>query len=203
MEQEALLGLLRGASYIFAILGGSVAIVALRQNARTNRSKFILDLTGFALTDSSTRDFWYKLDYDDWIFELSTFRKSDEEKHIDSMLYKFSVIGQLLRNSSVKASDLNNIYPIVRQFFSNVQIREYLRFNMMDFWRVAGHTDFHWPDAMYLFESLTRYQVQKRRSRWEELEDCKRFLAELRRIPLEKDLRQEIALRIKYDRDID
>ena len=117
-----------------------MAIATLRHNAKTNRSKFIIDLIESFLKDDATRQFWYKLDYDDWKFDLSTFRHSEEERQIDALLYRLSVTGQMLRNHSVSHHDLVTTYPIIRQFFTNIEIREYLRFNMLDFYRAQRVT---------------------------------------------------------------
>jgi hypothetical protein len=203
MISQAILDFIKVASGLFVVIGGSIAVAALRHNSKTNRSKFIFDLTESFLKDPSTRKLWYRLDYDDWKFDLTNFRHSDEEQQIDALLYRFSVVGQLLRNRSICHEDLRNIYTIVRQFFTNIEIRNYLRFNVIDFWRVAGHKDSHWPDAMYLYIEQTRYHVRNQLANMEELEDCKRFLSELKNIPYEKDLRQSIAQRIRYDRDLD
>lgn len=191
------------ASGLFAVIAGSIAVAALRHNSKTNRSKFIFDLIDSFIKDTATQKFWYRLDYEDWKFDLSSFRHSEEEQQIDALLYRFSVAGQLLKNRSLSHKDLKTIYPIARQFFTNIEIRKYLRFNMIDFWRVAGHTNFHWPDAMHLYSELTNYHVKHQFANPEEAEDCKRFLSELTRIPYEKDLRRSVADSIGYDRDLD
>ncbi|WP_157726321.1 hypothetical protein [Imhoffiella purpurea] len=203
MISQDILDCFRAVSGLFVIIGGSIAVATLRYNSKTNRSKFIFDLTDSFIKDPLTRKFWYRLDYEDWKFDLHSFRHSEEEQQIDALLYRFSVAGQLLKNRSLSHEDLRNVYPIARQFFANIEIRKYLKFNMIDFWRVAGHTDFQWPDAMYLYRKQTMYHVRQRLANPEELDDCKRFISELKRIPYERELRRSVAESIGYDRDLD
>lgn len=190
---------------IAALFGGAMAIQTFRLNTRTNKSKFVLDLSEIFLKDSELKTFWYRLDYDgplSWKFDLSDFRHSAEERYLDSLLHRCAVVGQLLRSKSVHARDLANIYPVIRQIFCNEQVREYLRFNMLDFWRVAGHVQPHWPDAHYLYEQLLRWHIKEGIAKQKELDEYICFARELRQLPRDSELRKEVAGRINYDRSL-
>jgi hypothetical protein len=191
---------------LIALIGGAIALQNLRLNARTNKSKFIVDLTESIIKDKEVTDFWYRLDYDDWKFDLTNFRRSAEERHIDILLSRCAVIGQVLRAGSVSKADLTNIFILIRQVFSNEEIRNYLRFNMLDFYRDAGRLETQWPDALYLYGELLKWHAHNRRGRAQddeqEIKKHTDFVAELNRIPSDGSLREEIAHRIKYDRPI-
>ncbi len=199
---DRLLTALRALSFTFVMVGGSVAIGTLLHNARTNRSRFVIDITELFLKDEEVRKFWYRVNYEQWQFDLSNFRGSEEEQNIDTILYRFAIVGQLLRNQSISCRDLVNTYWIVRQFLVNEQIKEYMRFVVLDFWRIARHTDLQWPDAMHLYREQTKYQVKQGFVKRSELDDFDAFIIELKRIPYDEALRKEIAERINYDRPL-
>lgn len=191
---------------LIALIGGTIALQSLRLNARTNKSKFIVDLTESIIKDKEVTDFWYRLDYEDWKFDLANFRRSAEERHIDILLCRCAVIGQVLRAGSVSKADLANIFTLIRQIFSNNEIRNYLRFNMLDFYRAAGRLETQWPDALYLYGELLKWHAHNGKGRAQddeqEIKQHTDFVAELNRIPRDGKLREEIASRINYDRPI-
>jgi hypothetical protein len=185
---------------LIALIGGAIAIQSLRLNARTNKSKFILDLTESFIKDKEIAEFWYRLDYKDsesWKFDLSQFRHSAEEHYLNTLLYRCSVTGQLLRMRALKHADLVNLFIIIRQIFSNKEVRDYLRFNVLDFHR--SHADLHWPDAIYLYTELLKWNTRGKNGDPDDLKEHLEFVAELKRIPYDSKLREAIARRIKYD----
>jgi len=190
---------------IIALIGGGIAIQTFRLNARTNKSKFVLDLTETFIKDEEMIKFWYRIDYDDdrsWKFDLTTFRHSEEERRLDTLLYRCSVMGQMLRMGSLKSADLSNVFIIIQRIFLNDQVRNYLLFNMLDFYITAKHREPHWPDAMYLYDELLKWHIRNRNGNINDLREYQTFLKELKMLPHDAELRNSVAHRIKYDRPL-
>jgi hypothetical protein len=189
---------------LIALIGGAIAVQTLRLNARTNKSKFIIDLTESIIKDKDIADFWYRLNYDDkWVFDLQRFRHSPEERCLDTLLYRCSVIGQLLRMKSLKCDDIANVFFRIQQIFKNSQVRRYFEFLMLDLYRDARQTDPHWPDAIYLYEELLKLNERSNNEdARRQLKNWCEFVTELKQIPYDSKLRETVASRIKYDRPI-
>lgn len=190
-------------SFLLASLGGGLAIFTLLQNYRTNRSKFAIETMDIIFKDNKLQKFWYRIDYDDekkFVFDIATFRHSKEEMNIDRILFKFSIIGNVIRHRSLNVDDIIDIFPLIRQFFSNSEIKKYLSFVHLDFWMDSGHTHLHWPNAFFLFEMMLRKQIYENLVPHEELEQWISFVQQLTKIPKDPALRKWIADELNYDR---
>lgn len=176
---------------------------SLGVTSRTNKAKFVFDLTDSFLKDPELRRFWYKLDYDSitentWKFDLTTFRHSEDERMIDTLIYKFSVVGHMLKSGAINDNDIIGLYTECRQLFHNQQIREYIRFVQLDFYCTDGFTHLQFADGLYCYEMLTRASVKIRNMNKSELVDCLDFISEIRSIVNKPELRKAIAERIGY-----
>ena len=188
-----------------AIAAASLLIASrsLQLASRTNKAKFVFDLTDQFLKEPSLKAFWYRIDYDKdltkaWRFDLTDFRHSEEERLLDALIYKFQVIGHMLRTGVVTPRDMIGLYTICRQLFHSSHVRDYIRFVQIDFYCADGFTHLHFEDALYCYQQLTRDAVRHGRIDRAELRDCKAFIAELRSLPKRSAVREAIAARIGY-----
>ena len=86
---------------ITGLVGVIIAYDKATQDNRAVRARFVYDLNqGFLLNDDE-RNFFYKLDYQDFFFDPNTFAQSDDERQLDRLLYKLSYVGKLLRDGLV------------------------------------------------------------------------------------------------------
>lgn len=179
-----------------------IAARSLRLTLRTNRAKFAFDLTESFLKEDKIKSFWARLNYDvgpdAWVFDLSKFRHSEDEKYIDTILYKFMPIGHMIRSRVIVARDVNSLYFMCRQVFHNLQVREYLRFVQIDTFMADGLVGLHFEDALYCYEQMTLWAVKTGYAGKAELNDCRTFIAELRTLHQDPELRQTISKRIGY-----
>ena len=179
-----------------------IASRSLQLASRTNKAKFVFDLTDQFLKEPSLKAFWYRIDYDRgdkaWRFDLGTFRHSEEERLLDVLIYKFQVIGHMLRSGAVDPRDMSGLYTTCRQLFHNANVRDYVRFVQIDFYCADGFTHLQFENALYCYQQLTRDAVRRGHIDRSELRDCKAFIAELRSISKRADLREQIARRIGY-----
>jgi hypothetical protein len=190
-------------SMVVGVTGIVIAATSLRAALRTNRAKFVYDLTESFLKDTELKQFWYRLDYDKisdraWTFSLSNFRHSTEERLVDTLLYKFVVVGHMLKNKSISLDDIEGLFTICRQTFRNSSVQEYLRFHKLDFWCAEGIVNTEFECGLKMFESVTMHLLKTGRAGTNEYAECKRFIKELDRIPYDILLQQEIAGRIGY-----
>ena len=182
--------------------GVLIAARSLAMARRTNKAKFAFDLSKSFLKEAQIKVFWSRLNYNSdetsWRFDLSKFRRSDDERDIDEILHKFTVIGHMIRCRSIDVYDINSLYFTCRQVFHNAQVREYLRFVQIDLYLSDGFVFLQFGDALYCYEQMTKWAVKTKHAGQSELDDCQNFLSELQSLHAKPQLRKEIAARIGY-----
>ena len=144
----------------FAI-GGS-AIVALFINAsQAQRSaqqealqtsalkaQLLLRIRDMLFDDTEERRFVYRLDYQQFRFTPETFAGSEDERHLDSLLYKLVHIGYLLRSRLLTVADLTPVRSIIGCILHNPGVGDYLVWLKEE--QHPMHSSF--TDAIYLVE---------------------------------------------------
>ncbi len=118
--------------------------------ANAMRARFVLDVNQEFLANDAERNFFYKLDYRDFVFNPDAFAQSEDERQLDRLLYKLSYVGKLLRDGLVSLDDVNNIQHIANRTLRNDEVIKYLRY--LKEVQVPDHNSF--SDAIYLFERL-------------------------------------------------
>ncbi len=129
-------------------VGIAVAYDGGLREAQAVRARFIFDLTGRFLEDDRERDFFYKLDYQDFISDPNGFAQSADELHLDRLLYKLTYVGKLLRDGLVSKDDLGSIRHIASRTLRNPEVIKYLRYLKEE--QIPDHSSF--SDSIYLFE---------------------------------------------------
>jgi len=92
----AALGLLGLVSVLLAYRQLKEGQRAQREQASATRARFVLDLNQEFLSNEAEREFFYRLDYKDFVFNPDTFAQSNDERQLDRLLYKLSYVGKLL-----------------------------------------------------------------------------------------------------------
>jgi hypothetical protein len=184
-----------------AAVGFFYVVKTYRSNSRTNRAKFVFDLTESFLKEKELREFWYRLDYDSWKFILNIFRHSQDERLLDTLLYKFVVIGRMLRSGAISVQDIEGLFVMCRQTFGNHEVQDYLRFHKLDFWHTQRLQTYTFRDALYLYGAITNHLVKTGRADKQSYKRYQNFVNELDSIPTNRLLQRQIALKIGYDLD--
>jgi hypothetical protein len=83
----------------------------MSRNGKTQRAQFILNVIDDLFSDNDGRKFFYKVDYGQFQFSstaegLKAFRGSDDERHLDSLLYRCDSIGRMVRMRIIQMSGL-------------------------------------------------------------------------------------------------
>lgn len=146
-----------------ALVGIYFAYVQLRlarsvnaKNASATQASFILEIYKWFTDNQSEIEFFYKLDYTksekSFHFDRETFAHSNDERHLDNLLYKLSFVGSLLKRDIISQSDLEWMRFLVEAILSNNEVCEYLTW-LQNEDQVPNHSSF--IDAIYLYEQLS------------------------------------------------
>jgi hypothetical protein len=110
----------------------------------------VVDLNQEFLGNEAEREFFYRLDYKDFSFDLDTFAQSNDERQLDRLLYKLSFVGKLLRDGIVGLEDVNNIRHVASRTLRNDEVIKYLKYLKEE--QIPDRASF--SDAVYLFERM-------------------------------------------------
>ncbi|MFX0556939.1 hypothetical protein ACOCEA_09075 [Maribacter sp. CXY002] len=130
----------------------------MKESSRVNRVRFIYDLTNDLFADDKIREFFYKIDYEKFEFEfddkkIEKFKGSDEERWLDTILYRYDVIGRMVRTETMPLKDIEYILFEIIQVYKNKDVRNYLKWLDGEFdthgklgksKRKRAHDDFRW-----------------------------------------------------------
>jgi hypothetical protein len=141
---SAILGLLINASQVRR------SVLQETQQTSSLKAQLLLRIRDMLFEDSEERKFVYELDYQQFKFDAHNFPGSDEERHVDSLLYKLVHIGYLLRVGLLKKEDLTPVRSIVGCIMHNAGVGSYLAW--LKETQYAEHTSFQ--DAVFLTETL-------------------------------------------------
>lgn len=89
------------------------------------------DLIKELFDDSELRKFFYKIDYEKFHFStnkefLENFKGSDDERRLDSLLFKYNYVGKLVRNKYLDIDDINFLIFPMLQVYNNIDVKRYL-----------------------------------------------------------------------------
>lgn len=139
--------------FIFTIISLVFAGVQLRRNTSVQRAQFLLDITERYFRDSEIRKFFYDLDYRNFTLDFQKFIGSDEERWLDSLLYTFDVIGQMVKTGVVTREEVDVIGFQASRVLRNPEVQKYLEWLDGEHKR-EGRTERAHDDARFLAETL-------------------------------------------------
>jgi hypothetical protein len=127
----------------------------LRSGQRAQQTQIAIHLHDDFFNAPELRAFLYRLDYAGgeraWIFNPDTFPHSDEEKHLDLLLYKLSFIGMLVRARDIHVRDLLWLKVETAIVLENKSVLSYLEW-LQSPSQIPGHSSF--SGAVHLYNSL-------------------------------------------------
>ena len=143
---------------LFGLLGLLSIYLAYRQlksGQRAQQTQIAIQLHEDFFSAPELREFLYRLDYASgakvWKFNSKSFPFSEEEKHLDLLLYKFSFIGTLVQNGDIRARDLLWLKVETAIVLENEQVLDYLEW-LQSPTQIPGHSSF--SGAVHLYTSL-------------------------------------------------
>lgn len=139
----------------FAFVQLRIARRNSREAMRATKARFIQDLNQWFNEDEGEKAFFYRLDYsrrkNAFKFDAAAFPHSEEERYLDTLLYKLSHAGALLRSGVVAVNDLTWIRFIAAATLRNEEVQKYLEW-LRSPSEVPDHSSF--ADAIALYEQL-------------------------------------------------
>jgi hypothetical protein len=139
--------------FVFTTAGLIFAGRGIQQNTRAQRAKFLLEFTERYFSDSDIRRFYYKIDYNQFEFDLQRFIGSDEERWLDSLIYTFDLIGYLLKMGVLSTREVSIIAFQASRALRNSEVRKYLNWLDVEYKREGRPTPVH-SDALYLVQTV-------------------------------------------------
>lgn len=103
-----------------------------RENTQVSRKRIVTEILLSVWGAEDERSFFYRLDYEDWTFSPDRFRKTNEERLLDQILYKAALLGNLLKSDSIDAEDIQQAEFFVFTVLGNDQVYEYLKWAQRD-----------------------------------------------------------------------
>ena len=135
--------------------------IEIRQNARTQKAGFLLDLTERYFRDDEMRKFFYRLDYGKWNFvepghepgDEPGFALSDEERWLDGSIYIFDIIGRMVKMRVITKKELEIISFQASRVLHNPEVEKYFIWLDNEYQKVGRPTPAH-PDARFLSDFI-------------------------------------------------
>lgn len=127
---------------VVAMTGAVVAVLTLLRNSRVQKAQFIANLTKDFFQDSDLRKFFYKIDYEKFRFDstkLAEFKGSEDERHLDLLLYQYNMVGRLVRLRVVSQEDVEFLLFEMVQVFNNAEVKKYIAWLDTEFEKFGGY----------------------------------------------------------------
>ena len=116
--------------FIATAIGLFLAIKQMRRNLKIQKSNVILKITDELFQDNEQRQFFYKIDYEKFEFnldKLESFKGSDDERRLDSLLYKYDAISKLIRMALIDVEDIEFLLFEIVQVMHNKEVKKYIK----------------------------------------------------------------------------
>lgn len=138
--------------------------IQLRRSWRVQKAQFLANITNDLFDDTDLRKFFYSIDYEKFTFseiELDEFKGSDQERHLDALLYRYNLLGRLVRMNVLKKSELEFLFFEMIQVFKNPEVSKYIHWLEQEYslYGSIGNNRRKRPydDARWLIEELTMH----------------------------------------------
>lgn len=110
----------------------------MARNGKTQRAQFILNVIDDLFEDNESRRFFYKVDYGKFEFAptpegLKAFKHSDDERHLDALLYRYDSIGRMIRMKIIQMADVEPFLFEIIQVLRNPAVCEYIKWLESEF----------------------------------------------------------------------
>jgi hypothetical protein len=127
---------------VVAMTSAVVAVLTLLRNSRVQKAQFIANLTKDFFQDSDLRKFFYKVDYEKFRFDptkVAEFKGSEDERHLDALLYQYNMVGRLVRLGVISQEDVEFLLFEMVQVFKNTEIQKYITWLETEFEKFGGY----------------------------------------------------------------
>lgn len=148
--------------FVATTIGLFLTIRQMRRGAKVQRLDFLFRITNDLFTNSDFREFFYKIDYEQFTFDVARiddFKHSPAERHLDALLYRYDLLARLVRSRVLNVSDIEFVAFEVVQVLKNVHVRKYLSWLELEFSKHSPIKTRPHDDAQWLYEKLVGVKV--------------------------------------------
>ena len=154
IEPRIAIGTLINSSFgIVGLIGVFIAYKQFRRGKIYQQLQTARDLQQEFLSNENRIRFIYKLDYEHqengWRFNPDSFRHSEEERYLDSLLYFFSFVGLLTKQRELSSSNLIWLRSWAKIILDNNEVLRYLEW-LKSPDQIPNHDSF--SGIVYLYE---------------------------------------------------
>src|SRR5688572_18513689 len=114
--------LLSVVAILIACIGLFLNLLQMQADSRQKRAEYIINLSNQATSDQDIQDIYYKIEYEEFIYD-EDFHESDDERKLDKLLEVYENMAKLYQLNNITLDDLDYVaysYLVVYQD-SNVQ----------------------------------------------------------------------------------
>lgn len=135
----------------------------LLRSWRVQKAQFLSNITKDLFDEGDLRRFFYKIDYEKFVFDpeaLDSFKGSDNERYLDSLLYRYNHLGSLVRMKILEIGEIEFLIFEIVQVFKNKEVDKYISWLESEYKKHGsiGSNSRKRPydDARWLIERLSR-----------------------------------------------
>jgi hypothetical protein len=144
---------LNATAVVAAIIGTTGLVSAVIAFDRTNleskalKARFAFDINQAFFQSDSEREFFYKIEHEQFLFDPLKFPQSDDERSLDRILYRLSLVGKLLRDGVLSLDDVQFMKYVAKSVLTNRAVLDYLAWLKNE---APDHSSF--VNAVYLYK---------------------------------------------------
>ena len=127
------------------------------------KHNFLANITNDLFDDTDLRKFFYEIDYEKFSFsegKLDEFKGSDQERHLDALLYRYNLLGRLVRMKVLRRTEIEFMFFEMTQVFKNAEVSKYLSWLEREYVQYGGigknTRKRPYDDARWLIEELSK-----------------------------------------------
>lgn len=143
-------------------IGLWINFIQLRRGWRVQKAQFLTSITNDLFNDSDLRKFFYEIDYEKFTFSeenLEHFKGSDQERYLDSLLYRYNLLGRLVRMGLLNVNEIEFLIFEMAQIFKNPEVSNYISWLEKEYGQYgkigSNHRARPYDDARWLIDKLT------------------------------------------------
>lgn len=102
------------------------AALQIRQNNVSRRAEIMLAVINRYFGNLDERQMYYKLDYNEFVFDPDNFIGSDDERSLDGILYNLNAIGRLLHIGAISIKEVRLLDFEIHRILNNPEVKKYL-----------------------------------------------------------------------------
>ncbi len=150
-----------------AAFGLMLTVIQLYRNWKIQKAQFLTTIIKDFFADDGLRRFFYKIDYGKFEFDenkIEEFKHSDDERWLDTLLYRYDLLGRLVRMKLLALDDLEFLAFELSRVFNDEEVNKYIKWLESEFEKYGDFASNKRPhdDARWLIEKFRQKRLRER-----------------------------------------